>query len=75
LKYKETDTIRWYSPENPPDYKFHVCGGRSVNIFIALVDGSVWPGDYTEGKFYVFGAEVDMERIGAWCRYPKRERE
>ena len=66
-----TCSANWWNSEHAPEYKFHFQGTPTVNIIIALKDGSVWPGDYTDGKWCVLGVEVPKERVGAWCLYPE----
>lgn len=52
-----------------PEYEVQIRGVSFVNVLLADEDGAVWPGDYADGKFMVFG--VEHPRITHWMYYPK----
>ena len=61
--------MEWTSIDKLPAYTTQIYGKRFVNLILADKDGGVWPGDYTDGKFIVFG--VEHPNITHWMRYPE----
>ena len=68
--------VEWFPVDTPPPYEFQV-GGRPIaaSLILALDDGGVWPGDYTDGQWAVFGTQVPQTRVVAWCRFPRHPSE
>ena len=62
--------MEWISVKKKlPEYSAQIRGNCFVNIILADNAGGVWPGDYTNGKFMVFG--VEHPHITHWMPYPE----
>ena len=61
--------MKWVSvKDHMPEYVIQISGVEYVPIIVADKDGSVWPGDYANGKFMVFG--VHRLNITHWMYFP-----
>lgn len=50
--------MEWISVKDKlPEYTNRIGNQRFVILILADKHGGVWPGDYTEGEFYIFGAK------------------
>lgn len=61
----------WESPNNPPEYEVQIGGNPFVCVLLKNSEGSVLPGDYTNGRWFVCGVQVDEKQIDGWCYYPE----
>jgi len=65
--------VEWVPHTVKPEYTTHFRGTRFVSLLLADSDGGIWPGEYEEGRFCVFG--VEHQRIKYWAYYPKHPEE
>lgn len=60
----------WETPDNPPKYDNQMYGKPFVHVLI-LCQGVVFNGHYTDGEWFILGAESCKEFIDGWCYYPE----
>jgi hypothetical protein len=61
--------MKWIAVEDGlPEYAAQVGGQSFVCVFMADKDGGVWAGDYTDGKFFLYG--IEHPHVTHWMHYP-----
>jgi hypothetical protein len=63
--------IQWYPVSEIPKCNVHAGGIEMVAVLIAHKGELVTPGLYQDGKFFLFGYDIECPHVTHWAYFPK----